>query len=213
MWQTLWQDNHSKWHVQFPLSISPGAQCFTVLRTLYRLQGTSSDSAAHFNSILLPLEANGISKSRWTSPSKEFETFKQSTVLSNLDISSRFERRVSHCVYLYWIYFDHGTNYICFVDQARSVPNNFAVFHLGDGKSMSALPLVAESKNWARNFSSVFSLPFELKSHAEDVREFEIAFHPRQPLIVIGTAKAVFLWDFENGKLTSVLFCSSRLLA
>ncbi|KAF4633605.1 hypothetical protein G7Y89_g4513 [Cudoniella acicularis] len=102
----------------FALAIGPNTQYFTVLRNLYVVTPANSKSAARYSSIPLALEFNNTNEMYWEPVKERLE--KGDMFAKYIRIDDRVERQRSLKSYLYWIFFDHKTQHICFVDQLKS---------------------------------------------------------------------------------------------
>lgn len=195
IWQSLWQDGEQRWYIQFPLAISPDACCFTVLRTLYRIEHQQGNSAARCTSALLPLELDATNEAHWLSVRQRLEKGEPSAKYIRIDEPHERQRTIKS--YLYWIFFDNKKQYICFIDQARCVPNNLLMFSLNDENSSNSttmLKKVGKIQKFLKEIDSSYN------SYALDKKQFQVDFHPSLPLLGIAATKYIYLWDFLDGE-------------
>lgn len=200
--QNLWQDEDQVWYIQFPIFISPDGHHFTILRTIYTIQ---PKVVQNYTSTLLPFELNDTNAEHWLSPRERIE--KGDTSLKYIRVDDHYERQKSLGCYLYWIFFDEKSRYVCFVDQSRCVPNNLYMMELRPQTSENsltrpALQVVARIQKFLKALDTSF------EGYSVDKRRFHVAFHPSLPLLAIAASTKLYLWEFLDGMQVPFYFLS-----
>lgn len=154
--------------IQVPVSISPNGRHFTVLRTLYSLEGQIPTLS--YTSEQITVNGDDKCSGFWALPKVDHWLQEAGSLI------------------LYWLYFDNADCYLSLVVQSHPNPLSVHVFALRRGQS----PLLEFSGQ------AVQELPRPIEGYypGRDRREFELAFHPHLPLLAIAGLSGIFLWDF-----------------
>lgn len=187
--QSLRKDiDDRRWTLQFPITIGPDLQRFTILRTVYCLEQTENRGEMMIHSKRLDLRLDSYSTRYWNP-------------LSYTD--SHWERLGKSALYTYWIRFG-STNEIFFMDH-----KNVAVLSLprGPREEPSLISCCGEQdfSFWDNATSRRSPKPKGRSAGCQNdrpLRQLDVHFHPLRPLVAFRTGRTVFLWAFKNCKCT-----------
>ena len=198
---SLWNKS-GIWVIQFPLSISPDGQSFTILRTLYTLVISASASTLSYRTSLLPVEVHKAMRTVWFETSGKIGSCPLQRYHQPRNMDTILERREFHGLYTYWVFFSPDASHICLIDQKCFAPNSIAIFSRNSGHDQSPR-LVLQDTQWLRDFDPTDT--HCSRAFWDDKKAFSLCFHTHHPLIAINTSTRVFLCKFEEGKSRSVL--------
>jgi hypothetical protein len=151
-----------------------------------------------YTSMLLPLDETGSNQAFWALPTRKSTGYA-------LDEHFRIgNEKAFKRVCLYWLYFNDAGDHLCLAQQLRSCPLSLSVFSVGENVALHPEEpvLLAKRLKWMRDFEAGYPL--------RDQKEFELAFHPFEPLIVVAGRINTYMWSYMSGK--SNWTSASRLL-
>jgi hypothetical protein len=186
--QSLRKDIYDRrWSVQFPISMGPDLQRFTILRTVYCLESLEERSEMILHSKVLDLSLDSYSTRSWN---------------ALLYTDSHWERLGKSALYTYWIRFSCTNDDVFFMDH-RAV----AVFTLSRSmhKEPSLISACVEQdfSCWDNTASRQTSKCQERNAeygNDRPMRQLDVQFHPHKALVAFRTGRTVFLWAFKNRK-------------
>lgn len=201
LWHTLWcSDWKKQWYLQFPTSISPDGNYFSVLRTIYAVNYSRSAVPSDYISTKLPLDEIGETReNHWVDPSEISQRIGQPAHSGCSNISSRLDHPEFFNTYFYWIFFDHQSQHVCFIDEAFHKPNKVFVYRIRRFEDPNIAPVITLVGYTQKQLRSAQNAALRLFDHNQDVRQFQMAFHPTLPLIAFAVSRSLLLWKFASG--------------
>lgn len=193
---SLWNKAGS-WVIQFPLSISPDGESFTILRTLYALVIDRPASTISYRSSLLPVEDHRLMRTVWSETRGEIGHSPHQRYGKPEDMWRPLDRWNFHGLYAYWVFFSPDGHDICIIDQICFAPNSIAIFSR-DSRDGQAARLIVQEEQWLRDYDPQDAQCS--RAFWDDRKAFNLCFHSHHPLLAIHASNRVFLCKFGEGK-------------
>lgn len=191
---SLW-NQVGKWVIQFPLSICPDGNSFTILRTLYALDIDTASSTIGYNSSLLPVEDHRAMRTVWARTKGEIKPSPHQRYGSPENMKTALDRREFHGQHTYWVCFSPDSRQVCLIDQTCFAPNSIAIF--SQDSDRPAARLVIEQEQWLRDFDPQDAQCS--RAFWDDRKAFNVCFHSQYPLLAIHASNRVILYKVEEG--------------
>ncbi|KAH7413059.1 hypothetical protein BKA64DRAFT_344230 [Cadophora sp. MPI-SDFR-AT-0126] len=157
--------------LQFPLSMGPDGSHFTILGTLYHIQG-ELDSLS-YNATKIPTKIPQANRNFYEVPP-------EGPWMPD-----------PRSLFLYWIYFDDSMRYLSLVEQRPQNRILVSVFEFTSEK---------ERVRYVAKSGVSLPKPHDVYYPGRDRREFELAFHPFMPLLAIAGTFDTFIWEFTSNR-------------